>query len=483
MKQLGIWGAVAMGLSLAQPGNAQLLLDRLVTGSIPAALELTSVRLEGMGGFQTAVKDENRQINLWDFSRNPAGFGDDRDSWSAEILYDHNESNNNNNYLRGDDLKQNEMGLQFGIHRPQRMGLGGFVNYSKAESQTFPDQGDDLELAGWGIMGNKYLARNVSLGLIFGMRGEKTDALSRDIYDISHDGSTIRGGGGLSWMAVKGLTFAGYAEYSSASRDGESRSGTHTDLFAWSRSGWIWSAEAYVDRGRVQGALDYRQSNQDGREEGDLSWSERFPFNPTDESHSETTVTFSEVLGDKEFRTRWNVDLVPRVVNLSAAYAWLSQDITVMTNPNRIGSLPATDTNASFNTIIVGGSWTTAARRLLLAGEFQAGSKEITETATGAVREKLDDQLLRVGGEYLIGEAFVGRLGAIQQNESYTGSPLGDRSFDTTFLTVGLGIVPEGGIWQLDLAYQPEIRSQVDPELPGVDRNRSRFSAFVRYLF
>jgi len=483
MNVLRIWGAVALGLAIARPGSAQLLLDRLVNGSIPAAVELTSVRLDGMGGFQTAVKDENRQINLWDFSRNPAGFGDDRDSWSAEILYGHNESNDNNDYLRGDDLKQNEMGLQFGTHHPKRMGLGGFVNYGKAESQTFPDQGNDLELAGWGVMGNKYLAKNISLGLLFSMRGEKSDALSTDIYDISHDGNTLRGGGGLSWMAVRGLTFAGYAEYSSVSRDGESRSGAHTDTFTWDRSGWIWSAEAFVDRGRVQGALDYRESNQDGREEGDLSWSQRFPFNPTDESYNQTTVTFSEVLGDQEFRTRWNVDVVPRVLNLSAAYAWLGQDVSVVTNPNRIGSLPATDRSASFNTLILGGSWTTVGSRLLLGGEYQTGSKEVTEASTGVLLEKLDDWLLRVGGEYLIGESFVGRLGMIQHNESYSGISPEERTFDSTFLTVGLGIIPEGGIWQLDLAYQPEIRSQIDPDLPGVERDRSRFAAFVRYLF
>jgi len=483
MKQLKILPLVALGLLLARSGSAQLLLDRLVTGSIPAAVELTSVRLDGMGNFQTAVRDENRQINLWDFSRNPAGFGDDRDSWSGEFIYDHNESNSNNDYLRADDLKGNDIGMQFGYHRPSRMGLGGFVTYNKTSAQSFPDVGTNLEVAGWGVMGNKYLMKNLSVGVLFSMRGEQNDALSGAIYDISHKGSTIRGGGGVAWTALQGLTFAGYGEYNSISRDGTSANGAHSDNFTWDRSGWIWSGEAFLDRGRLKGALDYRESNLDGREEADLSWSERFPFNPTDGSYSQTTPTFSEVLGEKEFRTRWRLDVVPRTVDLSFAYAHLKQNLDVTANPNRIGSLPQRTTDATYRTYIVGGSWTTLQSRLLLAAEYENGSKEVTDTTTETNRENLDNWVVRAGGEYLIFESLAGRLGVIQENDAYTQSLLGDRTFKSTFLAIGIGVVPEGGIWQLDLAYQPEIRSKVDPELPGVNRDRSRFSAGVRYLF
>lgn len=484
MKHLTILTATVLGLTAATPGRAQLLLDRLVTGSIPAAFELTSVRLDGMGDFQISVKDENRQINLWDFSRNPAGFGDDRDSWSGEFIYAHDESNDNNNYLRGDDLKQNSLGMQFGFHRPLKMGLGGFVNYGKTSAQSFPDQGTDLELAGWGIMGNKYIMRNLSVGLLFSMRGEKTDALSDAIYDLSHDGNTIRGGGGVAWTAVQGVTFAGYTEYNTFSRDGQSLDGAHSDNFTWDRSGWLWSVEAFVDRGRVQGAIDYRQSSGDGREEGTLSWSERFPFNPTDDPYRETTVTFSENLSDKEFRTRWRLDVMPRTLSLSLGYARLDQDWDVAANPNRIGSLPDLTVDASYKTWIVGGSWTTLHSRLLVAGEYESGSRELTNTTTETTHEKLDDWAIRLGGEYLIGEALAGRLGIVQSKDSYSERTLlENRTFEYTYLNIGIGLVPEGGIWQLDLAYQPEIRSKIDPELPGVDRNRSRFAAGVRYLF
>jgi hypothetical protein len=49
-------------------------------------------------------------------------------------------------------------------------------------------------------------------------------------------------------------------------------------------------------------------------------------------------------------------------------------------------------------------------------------------------------------------------------------------SFGSWRVSTGLGVVPRGGIWQIDLAYDATLDSDQDEDL-------SHFAAYVRYLF
>jgi hypothetical protein len=49
-------------------------------------------------------------------------------------------------------------------------------------------------------------------------------------------------------------------------------------------------------------------------------------------------------------------------------------------------------------------------------------------------------------------------------------------SFGSWRLATGLGYIPRGGIWQLDVAYDITLDSAQDEDL-------SHFAAYVRYLF
>ena len=81
-----------LGLLAAPMASAQEVSnERFQFSPLRIQYGLGSVRLEGMGGFLSAVPDENNEINLNDFGRNPAGFGDDRDSWVMESRYSHRE--------------------------------------------------------------------------------------------------------------------------------------------------------------------------------------------------------------------------------------------------------------------------------------------------------------------------------------------------------------------------------------------------------
>ena len=498
LRGLSLLAVALLGATWAIPASGQLLIDRLFNPTSPANLEIVSVRLFGMGGFTVSVRDENRQINLWDYSRNPAGFGDDRDSWSAEVLYDHNESNLNSEFFEGDDLRRNDIGLLFGYYRPKRMGLGGFIGYAKAQAQTFPAQKTTAEVSGFGLVGNAYPLKTVSLGVMYSFRGSDNDALSRSIYDIAHQGDKHRATGAASWMPVRGIALAGQLEYVGITRTGESVSSVHNDVFEWKQNGLQYSLEGFVDRGRLQGAVTYRSQNLDGREDATLSWSERFNFNPTNDPHKETTTTFDETRGADEFRTRWNLDVVPGIANIGVEYVDTSGEVEVNTNPNRIGSLgslPARRQDLDGWEVAVGGSFVTAGRRLLLAAEWTGGSSKLAEAAEiGEFSVKKDEWLIRGGSEYLLGETIAGRLGVIYRVEDWVTTELGAFTYDATTLAAGIGVVPSGGIWQFDLAYQFDLRDnvKVDATQPDgsvastdipIDTNRSRFAAMVRYLF
>ena len=69
----------------AGAASAQLLVnERMFLQPTRVLFGPGTVRLDGMGGFEAAVSDENYELDAYDFSHNPAGLGDDRDSWSID---------------------------------------------------------------------------------------------------------------------------------------------------------------------------------------------------------------------------------------------------------------------------------------------------------------------------------------------------------------------------------------------------------------
>ena len=51
-----------------------------------------------------------------------------------------------------------------------------------------------------------------------------------------------------------------------------------------------------------------------------------------------------------------------------------------------------------------------------------------------------------------------------------------EENLNTGRLAVGVGLVPTGAIWQFDVAYEVNVQSDINTD-------RSRFSAYLRYLF
>jgi hypothetical protein len=164
-------------------------------------------------------------------------------------------------------------------------------------------------------------------------------------------------------------------------------------------------------------------------------------------------------------------------VNVSFAYVSGDGEFTVVTNPNALGSLPAGTVTSSHSAAIGGASVVVLDHRLLLAGELKTSSSEVGFGDRDTSRlSKRDLFVVRGGGEYLLGENVVGRFGLNQSWESFTFDGAESEDFATTNVAVGLGLLPAGAIWQLDLAYDVNVSSDLDTDW-------SRFSAYLKYLF
>jgi hypothetical protein len=336
------------------------------------------------------------------------------------------------------------------------------------------------EISGLELIGSRYFFPRFSAGLRLALTDEAESVFSPRVYNISHESTLIHAGLGGTYLLARGVTVGARGEIISSQVDGTSRGPFHTDTFDWSRPGGLVSFHGFIDRGRVQGGLDYAHRKIKGEESVAISWSQRFGYNPTDEVVRFDTDTFTEDRADDSFRARVRLDVIPNRLILSGAVLSAQQDFSVIQNPNIIGSRSEQDVSAEGNAFVLGVSSTQLRERLLLAAEMKVSSSEVSGFSDG-IKSELDENVFRVGGEYLAGEVLVGRLGfartlATDKTTVLADDAVSERDMDRSTVSAGLGVVPSGGIWQLDLAFDVDVNAETN-------NDRSRFSAYVKYLF
>jgi|GEM_PF-1196852 len=486
-----LWPAVVLSLIVlgqAAPLRAQLASDRLARFPTPLNQGTGRVRLSGMGGFDVAVPDENNEINVLDYSGNPAGFSEDRDSWTIDLRYSHAEFEEGTTSPASTDVKVNDGAFILGYHMPHRYGFGGKIDYAEAKTLDMFSTTNQYNLVGLELVTNYYLLKKLSLGLQGGYSSEKQDLSTTQFYSIEHEGHEPHIGGGAAFEALAGVTLGIRADAFPSKIDGTSASSTHQDHFTWERPSNDWSAHVFVNRGRLDLGIDYDQLKVEGKESVRLSWSERFLYNPTPEDYIGEADTFSEDRSTKTFRTRGTLHVIPGRLNVSAAFGKIDGDFAVITTPNTLGSLERGDASTSATEFLAGGSYTFLDDRLMVAGEVKVRSSDFDNTAETSARSVSEDDLvLRLGGEYLVGEKVAARAGIVRGKEDLTTTtydqdgiasrpPDQNGSFNSWRVATGLGVIPWGAIWQLDLAYEITLQSDQKEDL-------SHFAAYIRYLF
>jgi hypothetical protein len=475
-------------LALVRPAGAQLAAEHLAPFPVRIQEGTGEVRLAGMGGFQTAVMDENNEINLLDYSGNPAGYSDDRDSWTIDLRYSHSEFQEGTESPASNDVKVNDGTFILGYHVPKRHGFGGAIDYTEAQTLDVSSNMNKFNVVGMDLIGNVYLLPKMSLGGRGGYASENQNLSTNEFYFIEHKGHLPHIGGGVAYFPARGITLGFRADGFPTTIDGTSANSTHQDEFTWDRPGSDWSAHGFLDRGRVQLGVDYDRLSVQGKESVRISWSTRYLYNPGPTDYAVETDTFSEDRSTKTFRIRGRLDVIPGRLNVSGAWGKSDGDFKVIDNPNVLGSLSEGTAGTSTSDFLAGASYTMLESRLLLAGEIQARSADLDRTTQTTNLHVSDDNVtLRLGGEYLVGEKLAARAGIVRGNEDLStvvfdpagGSaedPARSGSFNSWRLATGVGIIPWGAIWQMDLAYDVTLHSDSKDDL-------SRFSAYVRYLF
>jgi len=467
----------AASVLAAGAGQAQeFTQDRLRLLPAQVNFGVESTRLQGMGGFSTAVRDANYRIDLWDFSGNPAGYGDYRDSWVVELDYNHEEYAERDRREKGNDIFINEGTLAGGYYSPKSFGIGATMDYAEVSGTSFAQDSDQINVLNLDITGNRYVSRRLTIGLNLGYGTETEDGFDRSVYNINHDALTVRGGVGAAYVPVDGVVVGARCEGIGNTVNGISQGPFHEDNFDWSRPGFAYGFQGFVNRGRLTLGVDASGRNYGGRESVRTSWSERFGFNPGGDFVVQELETISEDRSKFAVRARGLV-AVGAGIEVAGSVLTGTESFTVIANPNAIGSLPGQDVDIDASVYGVGATWTGLSHRLLLALEGEFGGNDVTDNTAG-VKNSLDHNTFRVGGEYFLSEIVTGRAGlsvgsqdlALEDNPDLTGT------YSETALSVGLGLLPRGGIWQFDLSLTQNLSSDLD-------NKNTVFGSYVKYLF
>ena len=504
--KLTVIGLAAIGLAAVLLGPSvtaaqELAAERLSLIPVSVQYGTGTVRIDGMGGFLTAVEDVNLKVNLHQFSRNPAGFGDDRTSWSLDARYGSGQFTGNDPSFNGEDVSTSEIALLGGKYAPRKYGAGVAVNYVTAETSALvpPAVGQGLtypasaeyKISSFDFRANWYIARTITVGLETTFSGEDETTAGSRLYNINHDASTFRGGLGAAWVPVEGVTVGAKGQLVNTTIKGLSAGGFHEDHLTWDRPGHLFSGQGFVDRGRVKFGIDYSEEKSEGREDVQISWSPRFELNPDQVFLVTELFTFSEDRESKRLKSRAIVN-VSETLDVSAMFANQKDDSWAVSNPNAYASRTSSAIDAEGTLFAGGGSLKLLNSRMLVAGEYVLSSTKLkNQVEAGLYNREIEQNVLRLGTEYFFNETFVGRLGLSQMADklvsTFEDAEIDDPelklaedgpngSYGTTKLSTGAGFTPGGGIWQFDVAVDWVLSTDLD-------HRNTNISGYLKYLF
>lgn len=477
--------AILFSLLIGAAARAELLEERLILQHASLLYGPGTTRLDGMG-LRFAARDENNEINLLDFGDNPAGLLADRDSWSLDTNFSHQELGERSPDSFGFNFRSNSYSLLGAYRRPGVHAFAGGVDFF--ESRIFEEGRPlaDFSNSQYRLLYNRQFGR-YGLGLEFRYRGEREKLLQPGaIYLIPRSTQAATGVVGVSALVTPGITVAGRADLRRATLDGESKTDDHDDTFTWKRPNGSASGQLFVDYPRVKGGVDVGQLNGAGEENLDASWSALFVYNPTAYPVRIEKTTMTEKQEVTHLRTRWQLEVIPEVANVFAAYGERNATITTVVAAGVDNGRISADETLDRSELSFGGSLTLLQERVLVGAEYWSEDVDYEDThpLTGSTRG-LSTSGIRAGAEFLALPNLAVRAGLGRRTDERTASapernlafePGQIGSFDATTVSLGLGLVPTGGILQLDAAYMVDVQSEADVR-------QNQFSLSLRALF
>ncbi len=486
------WGVVAVLLAalLVFPGMAgaqYLTFDAARRGQAVAEAR-PSLRLDAMGGLYLVIPDENNELNLSDFGGNLAGVLTDRQGWSVESWLGRNNSFVDlNTAYRGQDVRQrNRLDLEAGgldvvYRREAKRALGmtlfwrGYdarVTYGPNSRVSGPDSRFFINQ----VFGPLTAAIGVATA------SDKEDLVSSDIFAIRHTSKSRRLTVAAAWdLHLAGMSIGAQLDADRVRIDGRSAdpSGFHGDRFEWRRP----ATQMRLTLVRPEGlgplafGVNVGRLRREGTEEATISWSDRFPWNPSRVNYTNRVPSFTEAEHgwDAGGRASWRF---ARHLQLGGEglYRKLDSRVTESANSNFAGSRG--QENAKLTAWRFGAGLGTV---LLRDGRLRAGVETAVDGGqldSARPRQSLVQKTrgyeARTGAEYLFARDLVVRAGYQRRSRDYAvGEPASLGLSDG--LTLGFGYVPRGGLVAVDTYLRVWRES---PDIPGA-ANRE---AAARYL-
>jgi hypothetical protein len=430
---------------------SSIFLDRWDLGF---SLSRTSARLDAMGQPWVALVDESREINLWDYGGNVAGFIDDRDAWTGDFWARTRDVDRRTGSV-GSSGEIVESGVQLSFRSFERaLGIEGNLTVGRDEQGGGGDKrkftGPDVSL-----VGNQAIGESAVVGVGLRLIDEEEKTTSNDPLAIEHDTSRTDLSVGLAYYVGTKLDLGASATFTRNRTTGVSEDGLHRDQYDWDRpSVDVGVQVVYGAQSSLQGGAFYRYSRLDGGEELDISWSREFFLNPSGVDLSIRVPLVKEELKQSELGTRWLV-AVSDIVDIGAAVSYLSgtYDASVdATFPSISRSADEEFTSTTLNA----GLAVHPVSGVSLAGQIDVGERELDGIVFDAPQTTTSNVTGFGGGlEYFVRPYLALRGGFRFQRDTEDVELEGEvtsTEFEETRILGGVGWAPSGGIFLLDMA-------------------------------
>lgn len=444
--------AALVGAADASAQVSSLFLDRWNLGF---EFSRNSARLDAMGNVWAAVEDESREINIWDYGSNVAGFLDDRDAWTGDFWAATRDVDRRTGTV-GSSGEIVESGIQLSFRSFERaLGLEGNLTVGADEVGGGVRERHKFSGPYVSVIGNQTIGESMVVGLGLRIVSEEEKTTSRDPLSIEHDTSRTDVSVGLLYYLGEKIDLGASATLTRNRTAGVSSDGLHRDQYDWDRpSADVGVQVVYGAQSAVQGGAFFRYGRLDGGEELDISWSREFFLNPSGVDLSLDVPLVKEELKETEFGTRWLVELSD-VMDLGAAASARSNTYDARVNPTFPSISTSADEETSESTLTAGLAFHPVSV-LTLAGQIDVGEQTLDaivldnpQTETTSVTS------VGVGLEYFWRSDLALRGGFRLDTRTEDLEAEGETSsvdFETREISAGAGWAPGGGVFLLDLA-------------------------------
>ncbi len=446
-----------------------------------------SSRLDGMGGLLLGVPDEGRELNLHDYGRNLAGILWDGDASRIDLWY---RSSDDITDLRDaqrtrtrNRTKLGESGATLAWRVNARRLVGAEAALERLGSQAERSDRSLMRNPTWTALGAQQFGSFVFAGGV-GLTGDDQSLRTTDVFGIAHTSSGTRYIGSVAYQRdpfTAGVQIERQINTIKGSSHDESR--FHEDKLTWKRPVGIYSGTVcWQPVEMIKGSFRGEMLRIDGREESQISWSDRMPDNPGRTNLLLTVGTFDEKVRRSVVGSRWEAQPIdPLRLGVEWETGQLKQNVSE--GENFKGSRRAEDSKRTWTRLGAGGGYKLASGRLQLGADAWYLRKTAEELRIGGKAKTTGRTVqLRTGAELFVG-GVVALRGGVTRTAADSDVDQPRTLLKGNGFALGIGLLPRGGLYQIDAAFRYRSLNPDYEGVPSQEESGTAFSLGARFLF